>query len=172
MKRVIVSIILVAFLLVPLSISAGEGSSSTEGRKIIDSLLTVFSNLLNEDLINQLRSQGYGYGEIAIICIIATQGDTSITDVINYAKENNLGWGEVAKNFGVQLSKIGLQINSKDANEAGLNYLYRERYRHSEEERLNQQTQSQSQLSNQNQYQHQETHQHEQHHGQGNRGSR
>lgn len=171
MKRVIVSIILVGLLVIPFSVFA-EDSQPLESRKIIDSLLTSFPNLLNEDIIAQLRAQGYGYGEIAIICIIATQGNTSITDVVNYAKENNLGWGEVAKNFGVQLSKIGLQINSKDANEAGLNYLYRERYRHSEEERLNQQTQSQSQLSNQNQYQHQETHQHEQHHGQGNRGSR
>lgn len=172
MKRFIVGILLVSLLLVPVFVSADE-SSTTETRTIIESLLSVFPDL-TLDLISELRAQGYGYGEIAIICIIASKSDNTLTDVINYAKENNLGWGEVAKHFGVELSKVGIYINSqKKVDDAGLKYIARERHRI--EENAQNQNQYKEQHGpqgeqtvggNQHQYQHKEQN------GPGNKGSK
>jgi len=129
MKKLVIGFLLVSMILVPMFVSAQQGDTAVENRMMVSSLLSAFPDFLTEDIINQLRAQGYGYGEIAIISVIATQSSNNITDVINYAKENNLGWGETANYFGVKLSRIGLYINPKDEAEiSGMNYLLRQRY--------------------------------------------
>lgn len=146
MKRLLVSVLVASMLLMPILAVADES------RVMVNNLLTVFPNLLTEELINQLRNEGYGYGEIAIICIIATESGNSLQDVINYAKENNLGWGEVANHYGVKFSKLGLVINQKDRGEsAGMSYLLREVNRLSNKEKVQQQTRQQTQQYNQQQ---------------------
>jgi len=130
MKRLVVSILVVSLLLAPIIVSAQEDDTTVENGMMVNILLSAFPNLLTENLIRDLRADGYGYGEIAIICIIASQSGKDLTEVINYAKENNLGWGEVARYFGVKLSKVGLVINPQDRGDsAGIMYLLRERYR-------------------------------------------
>ncbi len=130
MKRLVVSILVVSLLAVPIIVSAHEDDVTVENEMMVNILLSAFPDLITEDLIRDLRANGYGYGEIVIICIIASQSNTGVTDVINYAEANNLGWGEVAKYFGVKLSKVGLVINPQDRGDsAGIMYLLRERYR-------------------------------------------
>ncbi|MBC7320400.1 hypothetical protein H5T89_07120 [bacterium] len=152
MKKLLVGVLVASMLLIPILAIADEGSLVGENRVMVNNLLLVFPNLLTEELINQLRNEGYGYGEIAIICIIASESNTSLQDVINYAKENNLGWGEVASYYGVKFSKLGLVINQKDRGEsAGMNYLLRESNRLSNKEKVQQQTRQQTQQYNQQQ---------------------
>ncbi|MGC8970752.1 MAG: hypothetical protein ACP5K2_00950 [bacterium] len=149
MKKLVVGILVVSILLLPVLALADE-ETGLESRKMVDTLLSVFSNLLTEEMINELRAQGYGYGEIAIMCLIASQSGTSLTDVINYAKENNLGWGEVANHFGVKLSKLGLVLNQKDRGEsAGISYLRHEMNKDSDKGQIQQETQQQIHQQNQ-----------------------
>lgn len=152
MKKLLIGILVASIILVPIIAIASEGSPTGENRGIVSNLLLVFPNLLTEELINQLRAQGYGYGEIAIICIIATESGKSLQEVINYAKENNLGWGEVANYYGVKFSKLGITINQRDRGEsAGMNYLLKEANKFSNKEQIQQQTRQQTQQQNQQQ---------------------
>lgn len=149
MKKLVAGVLVVSILLLPVLALADEGTE-LESRKMEETLLSVFNSLLTLDIIRQLRSEGYGYGEIAIICLIASQSGKSLEDVINYAKENNLGWGEVANYFGVKLSKLGLVLNQKDRGEsAGISYLRREMNRLSDKGQVQQQTQQQTHQQNQ-----------------------
>lgn len=158
MKKLVVGILVVSILLLPVLALADE-ETELESRKMEETLLSTFSTLLTLDLIRELRSEGYGYGEIAIMCLIASQSGTPLTDVINYAKDNNLGWGEVATYFGVKLSKLGLVLNQKDRGEsAGISYLRREMNKVSDKGQIQQQTQQQThqQIHQQNQQENQQ----------------
>lgn len=127
MKRLVIGLIIVSIVLMPVVVSA-QGENLESGM-MANTLLSAFPNLLAQDLIQQLRNQGYGYGEIAIMCVIASQSNNSLTDVINYAEGNNVGWGEVASHFGIKLSKIGLTLHSSNSTEdSAISYLLRERY--------------------------------------------
>ncbi len=152
MKKLLIGILVASIILMPILAMADDSAPLGENKGLVSNLLLVFGDLLTEELINQLRVQGYGYGEIAIICIIATESGKSLEEVINYAEENDLGWGEVASYFGVKLSKLGLTINKKDRGESGgLEYLLREAKRLSNKEQVQQQTRQQTQQYNQQQ---------------------
>lgn len=110
MKKLLIGVLVASIILMPILAMADDGVPLGENKGLVGNLLLVFPNLLTEELINQLRAQGYGYGVIAIICVIATESDKNLEEVISYAEENDLGWGEVASYLGVKLSKLRLTI--------------------------------------------------------------
>jgi len=131
MKRLIV-LILIAGVMLYTGPAVSADSNSLENKVIVKALLDAFPTFLTAELIDELYNSGYGYGEIAIMCAIATRnGNISLDDVKDYVISNpELGWGEIAKYFGVNLSKLGTyhRLDKDNLRRAAIEYLLERNY--------------------------------------------
>ncbi|MGC9064592.1 MAG: hypothetical protein ACP5JL_07955, partial [bacterium] len=149
MKRVVILFLIVGVMLYNLPVFAAS-SSSLEDKVVVNALLSAFPDILNPDTINTLYNSGYGYGEIAIMCaIVLRNGSISLDDIKNYALSNpDLGWGEIAKHFDVNLSKLGIYHNLGKSNirDTAIEYLLERDYGVTEETLKNLELQGVSQM--------------------------
>ncbi len=58
------------------------------------------------EMIEELRDQGLGYGEIAIIQLLQERSGKTIEEILSLFREGK-GWGEIASILGVDFSGIG-----------------------------------------------------------------
>lgn len=61
---------------------------------------------LPEETVEVLRSQGLGYGEIAIVQELAKKSGKTVDEIVTLFKEGR-GWGEIASLLGVDFHGIG-----------------------------------------------------------------
>jgi len=126
MKRLMILLLIVGVVLYSLPVF-GASNNSLEDKVIVNALLSAFPNILTPELIDNLYNSGYGYGEIAIMCaIVVRNGSITLDEVKTYVTSNpDLGWGEVARHFNVNLSKLGAyhQLDRSNVRDRAIEYL-------------------------------------------------
>jgi len=101
--------------------SVNQQAGQSEGQKTV---ITRLENQFNVDAtrIDGLRSQGLGFGEVAIVLALAQKMTGGITDA-NVQSVMNLrtgtppmGWGAIAHTLGEKLGKVVSKVNEVGGN--------------------------------------------------------
>ncbi len=97
--------------------SVDQQASQTEGQQTVISRLESRFNV-DATRIDGLRSQGLGFGEVAIVLALAQKMAGGITDanvqsiMTMRTGPPTMGWGEIAKKLGEKLGPVVSQVNS------------------------------------------------------------
>ncbi len=84
------------------SLSAASAISHTEqvtGGQMIAGCLATFFDVPMTDVLT-LRSEGYGFGEVAIAYFLAMDSGLTVDDILEL-REGDMGWGEIAQYLGL-----------------------------------------------------------------------
>lgn len=78
-------------------------------KKVVERLKTQYN--VDDARIQSLRDKNFGYGEIAITFALAEQmpggiNDENIQKIVDLRREQNMGWGNVAKELGFKLGPV------------------------------------------------------------------
>lgn len=76
-------------------------------QKVISKLAKQFK--VEEQIIINLRTLGYGYGEISHALVISQRTGVPIDQVISL-RDSGMGWGQIAKKYDLKLGKIKADV--------------------------------------------------------------
>ncbi|MFZ5753514.1 MAG: DUF5667 domain-containing protein [Bacillota bacterium] len=60
---------------------------------------------LTKELVQQLRAKGWGWGEIAMVSVMAKKAEKNVSDIVAL-RDKGLGWGEIARELGVKMKDV------------------------------------------------------------------
>jgi len=72
-------------------------------KKVVAKLAGQFK--VEEHIIINLRTLGYGYGEISHALVIAEKSEKSLDEIVSL-RNSGMGWGEIAKKYDLKLGRI------------------------------------------------------------------
>lgn len=76
-------------------------------KKVITKLAKQFK--VEEQTIVNLRTLGFGYGEISHALVIAEKSGKSLDEIVSL-RNSGMGWGEIAKKYDLKLGKIKTEV--------------------------------------------------------------
>lgn len=101
-RKIAAAIVLILIVGVAPGIGAPATGTPTEAR-IVE---CVSGPGVDRAVIDDLRSKGWGYGEIAMALYLARESGKSLQEIVRM-RSSGMGWGQVVRELGLQPGTLG-----------------------------------------------------------------
>jgi hypothetical protein len=100
-------VVALALITLPFVASAQNGGDAVIRAKIEAIYGEDITDL--DEVIDQLREAGLGWGEIIMVLHLASLSDEDVEDIMAM-RDGGMGWGEIARALGVDPSELGRSV--------------------------------------------------------------